>query len=259
MTEYVAYFDDSGHPDDQGFVIAAGFISTKAQWLLFEQEWREIIDRHEIEDHNGNPVFHRKYFEASHKRTRPEKVAVLFKLAHLIKARAQFYISKIVDMAAYRSVNDIYAFEQNVGAPFALVGRSAIVATNKWKESGPGRENLRVVFEDGTKHKGDFMDAMARDLLPCPRFASPLDEVPLQAADLLAWDLLYFVKHNRPRDSLYRLLKTIPGDEGIFARQQLEDMCLTAVPPIQKYSDHPDGVEVVYHSLPKKIRKRTIK
>jgi hypothetical protein len=49
MTEYSAYFDDSGHPDDQEAVIVAGFISSEEQWLLFEREWQEILDREGME------------------------------------------------------------------------------------------------------------------------------------------------------------------------------------------------------------------
>lgn len=258
MTEYAAYFDDSGHPDDQDFVIAAGFISTEAQWLLFEKEWRQLIDRYGITDRKGRAVFHRVDFEASRQWAKREKDTILMKMAYLIRARTQFYISKIVEMASYKSVNDTYAFEQNVGAPFALAGRSAIEALNKWKASYPDRDKLLVVFEDGTKHKGDFMDAMARDGLRCPCFANPHDVLPLQAADLLAWETLNAVKHNRLNHCLDLILETVPGDEGIFAGGQMENMCNIADPPIQKYSDRPDGVEVAYHSLPKKIRKRTI-
>src|SRR6266576_2379985 len=43
MTEYAAYFDDSGHPDDKPYVVVAGFISTEEQWLRFENQWREDL------------------------------------------------------------------------------------------------------------------------------------------------------------------------------------------------------------------------
>lgn len=256
MKEYTAYFDDAGHPDDEDFVIAAGFIASET--LLFEKEWQLIVDRHEITDRKGRARFHRTDFEASRKWTRPEKDTILMQLCCLIRARTQFYISKIVDMAAYRAVNDVYAFEQNVGTPFALVGRSAATALNKWKRSYPDRDKLLVVFEDGTKHKGDFMDAMQRDGLRCPSFASPVDAIPLQAADLLAWDALYAIKHKRTKQGLDMILAALPGDEGIFARKQLEEMCVTSDPPMQKYSENPEGVEVAYHTLPKKVRKRRI-
>jgi hypothetical protein len=53
-----------------------------------------------------------------------------------------------------------------------------------------GRDNseLLTTFEDGTNHKGDFMDAMARDALRCPMFAKGSEVTPLQGADgIYAW------------------------------------------------------------------------
>ena len=53
MPDYSIYIDDSGHPDDQPYVVAAGFIAPEKNWLAFEPEWKDALAKHGIGD-----VFH---------------------------------------------------------------------------------------------------------------------------------------------------------------------------------------------------------
>ncbi|MGA2605825.1 MAG: hypothetical protein ABSH01_00025 [Terriglobia bacterium] len=73
MTEYRAYFDDSGHPDDQEAVVVAGFIASEHDWFFFEREWQDILDR------EGMESFHMTDFE------KKQSVASTQKGCHLTK------------------------------------------------------------------------------------------------------------------------------------------------------------------------------
>jgi hypothetical protein len=98
-------------------------------------------------------------------------------------------------METYRQVNEKYALEEALGAPHALVGNNLCKKLRNWKRQyGGDGSTLSVVFEDGTKHKGDFIDAMTRDALPCPIFAKKSDFTALQGADLLAWEVFTHLK-----------------------------------------------------------------
>jgi hypothetical protein len=43
MADYALYIDDSGHPDDQAFVVVAGFIATEKEWLDFDPAWKSAL------------------------------------------------------------------------------------------------------------------------------------------------------------------------------------------------------------------------
>src|SRR5213592_1564804 len=43
VNEFAAYFDDSGHPNDQFAVVVAGFLANQKQWLALEKEWKQAL------------------------------------------------------------------------------------------------------------------------------------------------------------------------------------------------------------------------
>jgi hypothetical protein len=256
MTEYAAYFDDSGHPDDQEAVVVAGFIASEREWLLFEREWQEILDR------EGMESFHMTDFEKSTVWPQHKKDAILRRLVSTIKIRTIKSISQGVLMKDYKQINEIRALEETVGAPYALAGRTVAKSLNVWKENfAQPEDKLLVFFEDGTKHKGEFIDAMERDQLPCPAFVKKREATPLQAADWLAWEVFHAFKTKEIRPSLKRLVGSLPLndlDHGFFGVNALERLCKHKDAHVPLRSELPPGTKIVHHSSPKKIRKRTI-
>lgn len=250
MAEYIAYFDDSGHPDDQEIVLVAGFLAPVKQWTLFESDWQRMLSR------TGIDVFHMTDFEASKQLTRKEKDVILLQLVSLIRARSQFYICALVPMKDYIAINNIYAFEQFVGTPYALAARTVVAVANEWMQGNAPDGNVQFVFEDGTKHKGDFLDAMTRDGLTLPCFRTKNEAVPLQAADWFAWETFNSFKINHVRPSVGSLLRAIPGDAGVFYESDLQRMCEEM--PVPEYSELLPGARIAYQPLLKKFRKRSI-
>jgi hypothetical protein len=252
MTEFAAYFDDGGHPDDQIAVLVAGFISTEEQWLRFEKEWKRALEPFGIQE------FHRTDFEASKKWSRDKKNKLRDDLLSIIKRRTQYHISHVVPMKEYRDINEQRAFEEMVGTPYALAGRTAARSINDWKRKYMKAEDkLVVLFEDGTKHKGDFMGAMKRDDLPCPRFIEKVP--PLEAADFLAWEILHALKNGYEMTPILDyLLGRHPGDDGIYQGNDLLKLATKIpVPPPLRENLGPNS-KLYHHSSPKNPRKRTI-
>jgi len=250
MAEYIAYFDDSGHPDDQEIVLVAGFLAPVKQWTLFENDWRRMLNR------TGIDVFHMTDFEASKQQPPKRKDAILLQLVSLIRARAQFYVCTLVPMKDYRAINDIYAFEQFVGTPYAFAARTVVAVVNDWMQSNARDGTVRFVFEDGTKHKGDFLDAMTRDELPLPDFRKKNEAIPLQAADWFAWETFKSFKTNHVRPSVGRLISSLPGEAWVYFQADLQKMCEEI--PVPQYSELLPGAWVAYQPLLKKFRKRSI-
>jgi|SRR6516165_9318117 hypothetical protein len=254
LMNFGAYFDDSGHPDDSFCVTVAGFVATEEQWLLFEKEWREAIS---APPYNLS-AFHMTHFEADRRLSREEKDKLLNKLVTIIRYRSRFHISHSVPMDEYRNINQEFAFEESVGPPYALAGRTIAKSLNHWRSKYGGEDcKLLVAFEDGTKHKGDFMHRMEADHLPCPMFLKKSEAVPLQAADLAGWEVQYALREMRLRPHYQWLLDHLPFEAGVYNRGNLEAMChheLFTVPP----RDEVENKIIAYHTTPKRQRKRTI-
>lgn len=249
LTEFSAYFDDGGHPDDQPAMIVAGFVGTKQQWLIFEREWIKIISP------LGINQFHMTDFEQSHRWNRKEKDEILSQLVSVIRERIRRPISATVLMQDYKEVNDSYTLEQSIGTPFAIAGRTVAASINRWKRRYAKPDDpLLVFYERGAKHYGDFEEAMRRDLLPLP-IPVGKEVVPLQAADLLAWELLYSVKRRVIRESLRKLLWSDEG-MGIILKSHLEEMCKH--PTVRRYDELTSDFDFSYWTSPKRKRRRTI-
>ncbi|MGH9688912.1 MAG: hypothetical protein ACRD5K_17670 [Candidatus Acidiferrales bacterium] len=251
MTDFAAYFDDSGHPDGQKAVIVAGFIASEEQWLLFEKEWKAILAPLSID------LFHMADFENCKVWPKEFKMRVVEQLVSTIVGRCRYHISEVVLMDDYRRINDLYAFQEVIGTPYALAGRTVAKCINQWKKNyTKPSDKLLVFFEDGTKHKGDFMDAMERDGVPCPQFLGK-GASPLQAADLLAWEILNTIR----TDDTKRLkrFKHHPGDDGVYHYDDLQAICRDPRVPMPRRDTLNPSAYLAHHSSPKKPRRRTIK
>ena len=261
MTDYAAYFDDSGHPDGQEAVIVAGFIASREQWQKLELEWQEVL-RHYGLDH-----FHMKDFQHDKDRRFHQKEAILRRLVKTIENHTIRPIAHIVLMEEYRKVNEKYAMQEVLGAPYAMAGRSVARSLNIWKaENMSPSDTLPVYFEDGSKHKGDFIDAMHRDQLQPPTFVKNKKVVAFQAADLFAWEMLRATRLNllsnrHPlRPEFKRVVRGIhPNDPhvGVFYEKDLISACEKAPAPLRDAI--PPNTVFAHNSSPKKLRTRTIK
>lgn len=48
ISAFNAFFDASGHPSDQPFVVVSGYVANVHQWQFFNRMWEEIHKRYEI-------------------------------------------------------------------------------------------------------------------------------------------------------------------------------------------------------------------
>jgi hypothetical protein len=251
-TEYAVYLDDSGHPDDQPYVVVAGFVATEAQWLAFEGAWRSALKRNVL-----GSVFHMTEFESGPKTKAKGKI--LEDLTATISSHVQGAFSVFVDMEAYRKVNETRPLEECLGKPYALAARGVARGINSWKHLFFKRgDHLLVFVEDGTKHKGDMEQVFRRDAIPIPQ-TIPKKHPAAQAADMLAWEVFHFARREDYRRSLVNLLKDklhCEEMEGVFRERNLIETCKRANIPLR--SSVPPNFKFVYHSLPERIRKRDI-
>jgi hypothetical protein len=257
MNEYIGYFDDSGHPDKADIVLIAGWLSTKNQWVLFENEWKQALISAGIPAHTA---FHMTDFESPDHPfystwSRFKKDLLLFRLINILRTRTRMFFSALVPMKEYRLVNDRIAIEECLGRPYAMAGRLIGQQLRYWQQKYSRHdEPLVMVFEDGSKHKGDLMDIFRRDGFGCPTFRGKNKSIPLQGADLLAWEYYHSFKCNLVRPSLDSIVENHPGIDNIYTYDDLLESAKEGNVPWRDNSPN----SFFFHNLKKKIRRRTI-
>jgi hypothetical protein len=250
VTEYAVYLDDSGHPTDQPYVVAAGFLSTEAGWLAFDPEWKAALDKHKV-----GSVFHMADFHGG--REKKTEGRILEDLTGIIARSTQAAFSVVVEMESYKKVNELYPLEEQIGTPYAVAARAVAKFINEWKaEFYQQGDHLLVFVEQGTRHMGDMEEAFRRDRLPVPQKVSKAHP-GAQAGDLLAWEAFHHAKHHDRRRSLVNLVRDSFLLEGIFREKNLMHIVDKQKMPLRKAI--PPNVGFVYRSSPKRIRRRTIK
>ncbi len=241
---YTAYYDDSGSPDDTLAVAVAGFVASDAQWTEFERNWNDTLRQF------GISLFHMNEFAGSRgefsrfKENKPDREVFLRKLIADIILRVSHACGHGVLMNDYRAVNAVYAMDDPYElTPYALCGRTCVASVSNWaRRRGIPENQIRFVFEDGSQGKGTLEQRILRDKKISPVFKKKSECVPLQAADLLAYEILkghrfifekgieFFEELRYPLKRLSTLVRE-PGDLGTYEQKDLEQLCLTAKIP----------------------------
>lgn len=262
-TELAAYFDDSGHPDDQDVVLVAGWVGNVDQWMLWEQGWRQVLSDFKIK----SGVFHMTDFEAAPKCNDPDNEYVhlsnherqIFRsrLMNHIATRCRYSFCTQVPMHDYKEVNEMYYLEEWLGKPYSIAALGTVQKLKAWKDKFAPNDPLEVFFEDGTKHRGDLKKVFQQFGYEAPIFREKKKVFPLQAADLLAWENFTSFKTGIVRAAVQELLWNTVGHEhfGMFTVQRLIDACEeTHVPKREKGRER----AFVFNAEPKVIRARKI-
>ena len=250
MSEFSLYLDDSGHPDDQPFVAVAGFMATEQDWIAFEPVWNSALAQHGLGDE-----FHMTDFMKL-KMDKKKRGRILQDLTDIINKYTVANFAVVVDMKIFRQVNQVFALQESMGAPYALAGRMIARQVHEWQTAHGNAEDKVLFFcEDGTKHKGDLEEVFRRDRISLPHFI-PKAVPSVQAADLLAWEVFHFACYDDDRRSLINLVKKRVSYSGIFKEKDLLDICeKTSVPRREIMSPN---ATVAFHHNKKRVRKRTI-
>src|SRR5882762_4956327 len=177
-----AYFDDSGSPDDTLAVVVAGFVASDEQWQHFERNWNDTLKQF------GVPMFHMKEFAHSvgafskFKRNREDREWLLRQLLSHIKLRVRHSCGHAVIMDDFRKVNSFYALESINITPYSLCGRTCLASVSDWaRRWGIAEDQIRYVFEDGSRGKGTLEQRILRDKEITPEFKKKHESIPLQA------------------------------------------------------------------------------
>jgi hypothetical protein len=237
---FTAYNDESGHPEQKA-VVVAGFVASDKQWVEFERNWNDTLQEFGVSGFHAREYFHSvgEFAKWANHRSNPEiaemRQRFLRQLIAHIKLRSRLCYSHAVRMASYHKVDEVYFLRAM--RPYELCGRTAVKSVTDWANRNQIPQNqITHVFEDGAKHKGFLEKRIVTDKKFEPVFKNAAEAVPLQAADLLAYETLLglraiFEHGVTDFDDLrypLRKLDEIPHrmeDWGIFEEHNLEDIC----------------------------------
>jgi hypothetical protein len=209
-----AYFDDSGTHAASPIVAVAGHVGKAEQWDRFNVEWTDALNW--FNRRCGFNVTHFRmsafmYRSGQFKGMTDTQAEILLdKLITFINLRSPYRVWCSMSKRDYDEViGDRYS--EICGSPFTICAQICILAARRWVEAHADNEPVAFIFEDGTLHKGEVLDAFDKakktreldGLFADDTLAfSPKNRPPLQAADLLAWGARRLVRKGTSHTSV---------------------------------------------------------
>jgi hypothetical protein len=233
MAKFTAHFDASGKPTSKGAMFVSGFVSTVEKWEKFTPLWLAHLDEYGL----SNP-FHMTEFVAARKEPykslvadAPRASAFLNGAWRIIKKHIHKDFSQGVMLSAFHQVKSEYVIDPKheyaelLNAPLTYCGFGAYLLMHDWANRVKARKRdpivfdgpIEVIFDRGDQDRGKMIKVLEgyfdADLL----FRDKAKVVPLQAADMLAWEhqraLFDWGKPRRrtTRKQLWEILRHLPG------------------------------------------------
>jgi len=195
MAHFAAYFDESG-THGSPILTLAGYIATVEQWAHFAREWDEILKQESLTH------FHMSKFEARQGEFRgwdnDRRLGVQKRLIGIIKRRVNIGIFCAVNLAAYDEMVTEWR-RKPFGSPYNFCVKMCLSIISFWAQEYEREEPIAYVIEHGAgyNHEIDksFSAVFAREemrkffRLGSLTFADKKQALPLQAADLLAYEV----------------------------------------------------------------------
>ena len=189
------YLDETGHSSDetQQFNGMAGLLAQKRDWERVEEKWKATLKTF------GIPYFHMKDF--AHFRgffvgwSEQKRQQLLGKLWTHLESINPIPIGVIFDMDAYRSLP--HQKRQQLTEPYMLSCAAMLSLTGGMLESIGLKRRATIVFSEQVQFRQcahEFYqyavsrDAVVNKLIAPPQFGDMRDVIPLQAADIMAYE-----------------------------------------------------------------------
>jgi Protein of unknown function (DUF3800) len=238
-----AYFDDSGTHDVSTFVLLGGLYGTEEQWSAFDQAWRLKLAA-PLPDKPALKRFH--MFDCQHgegefiRYSKPERDALIHDMRNIIMASG---VHGYCCGGSRMDWDDLVTGDMRrfLGDAERFCVTQCFVWTDAWGE-GHGHKEISYVL-DNRPHRSEanrrvfeFFQryhevtkegAVKKDI----SFLSSIDNAPLQAADLVAWEYYQLGKEwivtrddSKKRPHLQRLSEARIMDVQFFGRDEIQRM-----------------------------------
>ncbi|MEO9461696.1 MAG: DUF3800 domain-containing protein [Marinomonas sp.] len=226
-----AYFDESGTHDEANILVVAGYLFDSQQAYRFDRDWSKFLKKegvpfaHMTDLANGNG----HYKDVSD----TQRVVHGRTLIENIKKRSRVGFAVAVDKKHYDERIDV------AGLPTAATFCSLVCMemVGEWLGSKGHSKQVAYVFEAGGPSQSEFSHVMdlicagphkeSRYAYGSHAFAPKTSASPLQAADMLAWQLHHFHErcargHKEPRKDYVALVRPEIDQLEVFVEERLD-------------------------------------
>jgi hypothetical protein len=212
------YFDESGTSDGSETITVAGFLAHFNAWREFESEWNAALTEYGLTTRPWD-YFHMTDFVA---RVGPyatwSEDERKQRLTHLVDLILKYTLSSYGVSLPKKVFESVFTDKARsvVGGAYGFAAMQCLLSVSADMEMLPVETAIAYIFEDGAQGKGEFMaawDSLKR--LPggteayhglSLKFEDKRKFVPLQASDILAWELFRErVNQDGPQDPLHRM------------------------------------------------------
>jgi hypothetical protein len=244
MGMFQTAFDAAGH-ENQECISVAGFISSVSDWIAFDKAWRERLMTEgltyfrmsEFAQSSGS-------FSESAAWSEIRRRRLFGDLLGIIQRHAYRKFGCSVTLVDFAKLSDDMKRHYRLSG-YALCGRTTAGHVRQWAlEERLPNAPIAYIFEDGDKGKGNLIERMEKDAFPAPVFWPKKDGIrdgierlgftPLQAADILAYELFLATKRSEPkRWAFLELDRSPPGVLYTYTAENLQALDET----LRRYSD----------------------
>jgi hypothetical protein len=223
MALFSAYFDESGTHQDSPVMVILGLIATNEQWKHLKREWDELLIQFEL-----LPPFHMKEYAHSTGQFKAWKGApirdrFLSRIVGIILRRVQYSVAVSLSMPDY---NKVIAPNPKAslffGSPYAMcIYQTLFLLDLWWKKLPHERDKIPCIFDSGHPKSSEVSRIvrkysshpnMEKKALESVSFVPDDDHPPLQAADLVAWELCKATREGRVRRRSFERLREVPHE-----------------------------------------------
>lgn len=227
-----AFFDESGSHNSSPVLCVAGYAFEKREARLFSNEWRRLLRCY------GVPFFH--MVDCAHgsgpfaSLSLRQRIFLQTACIKLIKRRAAHGFAVSVDPTAFHNIMPVWGPAKT---PYAFCARCIIDEIGRWFFQSSFQGRSCYFFEDGHQSRNEASSVIA-SVLENPlaaihsvhygylkhEFLAKQDALPLQAADMLAWQVATDVKHQatgRKRRRDYASMLDMPVRHLHFGESKL--------------------------------------
>ena len=240
---YSAYFDESGTDGVSKSVVVSGVIAGNDQWRDFENAWKRALDNARVTRFHMRDFAHSLREFKNWKGDEDRRSKFLKELIEIIRRNTRHTFSTAVIITDYQSINQKYQLSE-YASPYVIGAFQGVVDVAKWCNAHEYIEPVNVVFEDGVKHKGEFLAFYVPANFHKISYAKSTQFIGFQAADLVAWETRKAIdqlhagklkRYRRYRQS-YSALFAMPNKWGVYEKSFLERWCRNLKIPLRNES-----------------------
>jgi hypothetical protein len=204
MAMFTLYCDDSGTHAQSPIAVAACFIAPVLQWEHFVKDWNDANDAENFDVfHMADFVAHKEQFALPEWQDEQKRARTLQRLISIINIRRHYAIAAAVEKIALdkempQHFTEGYALGKN---HYTFAMRMCLGKVLKWRKRHGHTEPIQYIFDEMSKGKGEINAVFERVLSEGAEqmqafgvakggwsFQSKSAVLPLQAADILAWE-----------------------------------------------------------------------